>query len=286
MTQLKDLTTVDVITVSVDASIDEAVRLFEQHHVRHLPVLRDGQPVGMVTVGDVLKTVGGLLSDQRVSTQDATVPYAGPTVVEQIMTTGIVSLSPDESIVEAARLMLERQIATVILVLDGTITGMVTEKDYLQQFFGESTVVPEACRQQPVADHMATDVVTASPSENVFALMRDMGQQIHHLPVVEDGKLVGILSDHDVRRALALNKIEQIIHPELQNRLIEEGFNAGGIMSKNVETTTPTATLQSAARRLTEKEIGALPVLEGETLAGIITETDILRACVNVLEES
>jgi acetoin utilization protein AcuB len=112
-----------------------------------------------------------------------------------------------------------------------------------------------------------------------------MGKRIHHLPVVEDGKLVGILSDHDVRRALALDKIEQITEPGQHTRLMEN-FDAGHIMSKNVETTTPTATLAEAAKQMIENNIGALPVIEAGELVGIITETDALRACVSALGES
>ena len=96
--QLKDLSLGDPITVRADASIDDAIRLLKENQIRHLPVVRDSVPVGMVSEGDVLVTVGGVLAEQRVSGYDATVPYAGPTVVEEIMTTGIVTLSPEEPI--------------------------------------------------------------------------------------------------------------------------------------------------------------------------------------------
>jgi CBS domain-containing protein len=280
--QLKDLSTEDVITVQADGSIDDAIQLLQQHRVRHLPVVRDGVLVGMVSEGDVLVAVGGVLSGQRVSTHDATVQYAGPTVVEQIMTTGVITLSAEDRIVAAARLMLEQRISAVVLVSNETIVGIVTESDYMRQFVDESTVVPDACRHQSVANHMAAEVVTTAPTESVFALIRKMGKRIRHLPVVEGGTVVGILSDHDVRRAMALNKIECITQPGEQIRLMEN-FDAGRIMSRNVETTKPTATLTVAAKQMIDNKIGALPVIEAGDLAGIITETDLLRACVSAL---
>ena len=94
----KDYFTQNVVTVSADASIDNAIGLFKQHDVRHLPVKRDGSLVGMVSTGDVLETVGGLLSEQRASTQDASVAYAGPTEIEQIMTKDVVTVSHRDAV--------------------------------------------------------------------------------------------------------------------------------------------------------------------------------------------
>ena len=280
--QPKDYFTQDVVTVSADASIDDAIRLFKQHDVRHLPVKRDGSLVGMVSTGDVLETVGGLLSEQRASTQDASVAYAGPTEIEQIMTTDVVTVSPDQPYADAAFLMLKHQIGAVVLVSDGHIVGIVTETDYMRRFSVQCSIDPGDCCRQPVANHMVTDVQTTTPSEKIFTLLREMRRQIHHMPVLEEGKLVGIISDRDVRRALALDKIEQTIDPDQRIRLMEN-FDAGRIMTKDVETTTPTSTLAEAASQMLENRVGALPVLEGGNLVGIITKTDILRACASEL---
>ena len=285
MTHLEDLLTGEVITVSADASIDDAIRLLQQHRIRHLPVVRDDVPIGMVSQGDVLVAVGGLLSEERVSTLDPTVPYAGPTVVGEIMTPGVVMLPPEETIVAAARLMLERRIAAVVLVSNKSIVGIVTESDYLRRFFDQDTlIIPDACRRQAVADYMSRDVVTTVPTANVFELIREMGKRIHHLPVVDRGVLVGILSDHDVHRALALDKIEQITQQDQHFRLME-GFDAGRIM-RTVQTTTPQATLAEAAEQMIEKGVGALAVVESGELAGIIAESDLLRACVGSLRDA
>ncbi len=285
MTQLKDYATVEVVTVAADASIDDAIKLLGEHHVRHLPVVRDGLPVGMVSEGDVLVAVGGVPSEQRVSSHDATVCYAGPTVVEQIMTANIVTLSSEEPVAVAAQVMLERQISAVVLISNETVVGIVTETDYLRQFVDENTLLPHVYRQESVASHMTTEIVTAAPTESAFTLMRRMSKRIRHLPVLDDGKLVGILSDHDVRRALALDRIEQITKPEERIRLMEK-FDAEHIMNRNVKTTTPTATLAQAAKQMIENKIGGLPVIEASALVGIITETDLLRVCVNADRDS
>ncbi len=282
--QLKDFSTTKVFSVQADESIDKAIQLLEQHHVRHLPVVRDGSPVGMVSVGDVLMKVGGLLSDERVSTRDETVPLAGPALVEQIMTKGVIALSSEEPIATAARLMLEKGITAIILVSNEKVVGIVTESDYLRRFCDETSLVSDSCRQQQVVDYMATDLVTAAPDETTFALIRKMGKRYHHLPVVEDGNLIGILSDHDVRRALALDKVEKITDPSAHLRLIED-YDARRVMKSDVETTAPTATLAEAAGQMIEKKIGALPVIEAGSLVGIITETDLLKACVSGLAE-
>lgn len=281
--QLKQFLTENVVTIGTDASIDEAVHLLNQHHVRHLPVARDGQPVGMVSLGDVLVHVGGLMSDQRASTRDASVKFAGPTQIEQIMSPQVVSLSPEDSAAEACRLMLDRDIAAVILVSEGKICGIVTEADLLGRFFEGNSPLPEDCRSRAVAELMTTELITATKTESAFSLIRKMAKRIHHVPITEDGKLLGMVSEHDVRRALALDKIQTIKEAAQEVRLMGD-FDAGKIMSHSVETTTPDASLADAARQMVEQKVGSLPVIKDEKLIGIITETDLLQACAATLE--
>lgn len=281
--QLKGFLTKNVVTIQPDASIDEAIRLMEQHKVRHLPVARENTPVGMVSIGDVLVHVGGLLSEDRSSTRDATVDYAGPINVEQIMTHDVVALAPEDSAAEACRVMLEREIAGVIIVSDGKINGIVTEADFLKRFFDDSSLLPGACRQLRVADHMSTDLITTTPTEGAFALIRKMAKRIHHLPVVADGELVGVVSEHDVRRALALDDVETIKEAAQGIRLMGN-FDAGKIMSSKVETTAPDATLSEVAEQMLNHKVGSLPVVQRGELVGIITDTDLLQACAAALE--
>ena len=276
---LREFCSGNVVTIQSGDAIDEAIRLLEEHQIRHLPVVREGVAIGMVSQGDILANVGGLLSEDRVPTQDPTISYAGPTTVEQIMTTHVSALLPEDSLVEAAQLMLDRQIATVVVVENETIVGIVSELDYLRRLFDGSSVIPDACAQQQVADHMATDLVTTSPDKNVFSLLREMARKIHHLPVVKDGKLVGILSDHDVWRAMALDKVEKIKNPSHEHIRLVEDCDAGRIMHRDVVTTTPDTTLAEAARLMIEHKVGCTPVVEAEKLVGMITESDILRAC-------
>ena len=72
MTHLDVHTGGEVVTISADAAIDDAIRLLHEHHIRHLPVVRDGALVAIVSEGDILAGVGGHYSQDRVSTEDST----------------------------------------------------------------------------------------------------------------------------------------------------------------------------------------------------------------------
>ncbi len=134
-----------------------------------------------------------------------------------------------------------------------------------------------------VVERMKTKLVVASPTDSVAAAWRLLRQhQIRHLPVVEEGKLVGIVTDRDIRlvfpSALTSGRREQDPHDALEKVAVRE------IMTGQVVTVAPEAPIANVARLLLERRIGGLPVVQGSRLVGIITKTDILAAFVDVVE--
>ncbi len=131
------------------------------------------------------------------------------------------------------------------------------------------------------------DVMTQNPiTVTVDATLPDIARlmvdkKIRRVPVLDhDGKLVGIISDRDVREnmpspATTLSKWEI-------NTLLDQ-LKAEEIMTTPVLVTAPDCPLEEAARVLIEKKIGALPVVKDGDLVGIITETDFFQAFVDML---
>ncbi|NUQ39511.1 MAG: CBS domain-containing protein [Caldilineales bacterium] len=112
----------------------------------------------------------------------------------------------------------------------------------------------------------------------IAALMRE--KKIRRVPVLEHGKLVGIISDHDIMAnmpspATTLSRWEM-------NSLLDQ-LLARDFMTHPVYVTSPNCSIESNARFLLEKKIGALPVMEGDQLVGIITESDIFRTFAAML---
>ena len=127
-----------------------------------------------------------------------------------------------------------------------------------------------------VREWMTTVLVTVRPDAPVAEaqhLMRH--RRIRHLPVVAGGRLAGIITDRDVRTtlpspatSLAVGEVRYLL-----DRLLVER-----VMTRSVITIGPDAPIAEAVRLVLAHRIGAIPVLEGERLVGIITETDLLRA--------
>lgn len=127
-----------------------------------------------------------------------------------------------------------------------------------------------------VSEWMTPTPVTVGPSTPVSKAHELMlHRRIRHLPVVEDGRLVGIITDRDVRTAqpspatsLAVREILYLL----------ERLTVRALMTRPVITVAPHEPLATAVRLMLENRIGGLPVMTGERLVGILTEVDLLRA--------
>ncbi len=130
-----------------------------------------------------------------------------------------------------------------------------------------------------VAELMTSKVFTVEPNDlidRVFFLIHY--EKIRHLPVVEKGKLVGIVSDRDLYKALGPKSNSNAVEANKDNtQLHVVSQKVVHIMHRGVYTVTPETLLSEAASTMAEHRIGALPVVEGNKLVGILSATDILR---------
>lgn len=132
-----------------------------------------------------------------------------------------------------------------------------------------------------VDQYMTVNPVTVGPDTILHkALELLQTHRIRHLPVVDGKRLVGIISDRDLRPLLP----SFISAPEEGERFRTRGkqVRVSEIMIRQVISVTPETQTHKAARLMVEHRIGCLPVLRGSTLVGIVTTIDLLRAMAGV----
>ena len=131
-----------------------------------------------------------------------------------------------------------------------------------------------------VRSRMTADVVTASPGTTIAeALSLTRKHRIRHLPIVAEDRLVGLVTDRDLRLAMPpiwADHADSELRDALRSKTVAE------FMVTSIVTITPEAPIEQAARLLYEHKIGCLPVISGDALVGILTETDVLRSFVEL----
>ncbi len=135
-----------------------------------------------------------------------------------------------------------------------------------------------------VKDLMTKEVLTIKPDDlidKVFLLFNI--ETIRHLPVVVKGKLVGIVSDRDLKKALGSLKTAKISGKNKEEiQLTIQCKYVRNIMRRRVITISSEAKAYEAASIMVNRKLGALPVVKNEELVGIITTTDVLRAFIRI----
>lgn len=132
-----------------------------------------------------------------------------------------------------------------------------------------------------VRDIMQVHPVTATAETRLFHLLRVLQQRgFRHVPIVDGSRLVGIVSDRDVKQAMASAAMS--VDGRERDRLLD-GLTAGQIMTRTVVTIGPMFGVEDAARLMATRKFSALPVTEGDRLVGIVTETDVLHLFVRAM---
>ncbi|MDQ3122839.1 MAG: CBS domain-containing protein [Actinomycetota bacterium] len=130
--------------------------------------------------------------------------------VRDAMTASPTAIAGDRTVVEAARTMTTENVGSLPVVEEQKLVGMVTDRDLVVNVLAKDLDPHKV----PVADVATHDPVSVSPDESLdTALQRMADEQVRRLPVVEDGRLVGILAQADVSRTA---------QPESTGRMVEK----------------------------------------------------------------
>lgn len=123
----------------------------------------------------------------------------------------VVSVKPDASVLEAIRLMADKAIGSLVVLEEDRLCGIITERDYARKVI----VKGRSSETTKVAEIMSTDVLTTSDAQTVKECMELMTEKkIRHLPVVDAGRVVGMISIGDLVEAIIADQQEAIQHLE------------------------------------------------------------------------
>lgn len=238
-----------VVMVDPADTLDVAEALMFLAESRHIPVVRDGRLVGVISARDVL----------RVQAQGIEKPHA-----RDVMTEPPVTVGPYESIAAAARRMLDHRISSLPVVdEEDLLLGIVTSTDLVRAAVDElRETLDDDGDSPPVAKLMTpAPLLTVEPNERLDVVELLMKQRpCRHLPVVENRHVIGIVSDRD---------------------LLESGSpppkNAREAMTRSPRTVPPTLPAAEAGSIMLSERFGALPVVRDGVLVGIVTEADYME---------
>lgn len=269
--KVKDLMkTRNLVSVAPDDELAVAAHIMRWAGVRHLPVVDARRVVGVITEGDLLRH----RAEGERSLKDA---------VRTRMTAPAETVAPDEEVAAACALMVARRIGCLPVVDDGLLIGILTRSDvigsqvaaYLVASGQSGPRVELAMHRRPVS------VLPWAPLLEAVGVMID--HDVRHVPVTdEEGRLLGIIAEHDVRTAIG-DPVEAL-HQELEE--LEE-MKVSSVMTTDVITVSEDAPLFEVARRFITDRIGAIPVVDAAgRLCGIVSHADVIRALLAAAQEA
>lgn len=133
-----------------------------------------------------------------------------------------------------------------------------------------------------VTEIMSTNLHTLDSDKSMYdarALM--MSENIRHVPILENGIVVGIVSQRDLLKA----EISSLLSVKTETRkLMEQEVRITDMCTDKLVTVSPKSSLLEAARYIQKHKLGCLPVVEGDELLGIVTDSDFVNVAINLLE--
>ncbi len=121
------------------------------------------------------------------------------------------TVSPDATVLQAVELMAQKNVGALLVVQDGNLVGLISERDYTRKI----VLHGKRSRETPVREIMSTDLTVIQPNESVENCLRMMTEKrIRHLPVVAEDRLRGVISIGDLVKYVMASQSATIAHLE------------------------------------------------------------------------
>jgi CBS domain-containing protein len=228
----------------------------KKHDITKIPVVEDKKLYGIITDNIIAYKLGSIRK-RGVSTSRL---HASSVTEKEIIT-----ITPNTDVKKIIK-MVGQPGPTILPVVDkDKLVGVITKADLLHLVDSK----------KPINALMKKNVYSVSSDDRVVHARRLMiNENIARLPVLSHGKLVGIISDIEI--ALAFASLKKSISLGHQKHQLDE-LLVKDVMKITVIWTLQSVTATDAAKLMLKHNVGALPVINKETLIGIVTRTDLLK---------
>jgi CBS domain-containing protein len=135
-------------------------------------------------------------------------------------------------------------------------------------------------KDEPIRNLMTKEVITLNPSNTLYTAEKRLKKNhIRHIPVIENEKLIGLISLSDLKR---VSFIDAYSKEGTEDTPVYNLLSIKDMMIKNPITVSPESTILEVSKLLASKEFHSLPVVEDEKLVGIVTTTDLLHFFIDL----
>jgi CBS domain-containing protein len=183
--------------------------------------------------------------------------------VADIMTKYVITVKPDDEVVKAATKMIAEDISCLVAFDGDKAVGVISERDFLRK-----VPLSKAVFSMKVKDIMSANLISVTPGTKLtdaVALMKE--KHIRRLLVMEEGRLLGVVTQTDFTRAIG---------KMLRTYPAVEALSAARIMTRDVVGVTPKNSVAQAKEKMLKADVGAIIIMDKDQVAGIFTEYDIV----------
>ena len=182
--------------------------------------------------------------------------------VGDVMSNEVATIRPDEIVISAAKIMSDKKISCLVVMENGNVAGIITETDVLRRVGDKGKDI----YRTKLSRIMSSPVESVLPDLSVLEASKIMGaKHIKRLPILKDGKLIGIVTQTDLVRALTSYGLWRDISE---------------IMSRDVSGIQRNASIAEAAELMTSRKISCIIVMDEDDVVGVLTEKDLLGRVV------
>jgi CBS domain-containing protein len=247
----------EVITIDKDVPLVEAIDRLKRHEISRLVVLESGKIVGIITEKDIARELGSA-SAYRLP--------PGRLHVSSAMVVNPITVAPDVMAKRAAEVMLDHDISGLPVIAEDKLVGIVTKMDFAKICSTYDDIFS--------GQVMQANPITVSLGDRVIhARKLLLEEDLIGLPVVDGGKLIGMVTIRDI--AMRLADFQEVVPDRYKSERIRN-LLVDDIMSQPAVSTRTDTKLSEVAKLMLERRFSSLPVLnlEGE-LVGLITKTEL-----------